>query len=216
MTKTSRHLQPEQWSALDALVKRTDEDRWLSSRYASRTMRRTLTALYAFNYELARIRIVASEPTLGAIRFQWWRDILVQLQQGETLPDQDIALALAEEVRAGRIRIPALESLLDRHEKAFEVKDRNIEPEAILLGIAVQILAPKHGWGQNIRKVAPAYAAARRGETRAFGPVVGKVPPVIRPAVAHMALRYKYAKGGKPGGLSKRATVLRAMLTGNV
>ena len=216
MTKTVSLLLPAEWSAIDRQVKTVDEDRWLSSRYAPRDKRRALVSLYAFNYELARIRLVASELTLGAIRFQWWREALEGIKEDEAVPEHDIARAIAEDVREGHVRIEVLESLLDRHEKAFEEKDRSLEPEAILMGIAVHILSPKHGWGQCIRKVAPAYAIARRGESKAFGPAVDKAPTRIRPAVSHAALRYAYAKGDAPGALKKRAIVLKAMLTGKV
>ena len=216
MTKTAKSLTTAQWDAIDRQVKHVDEDRWLSSRYASKDKRRTLIALYAFNHELARVRTVASEETLGAVRFQWWRDTLAAIGEDGPVPAHDTALALAGEVRSGQLRVPVLESLLDRHETAFNAHDRALEPEAILLGIAVHILAPKHGWGQSIRKVAPAYAAARRGESRAFGPVVGKVPSEIRPAIAHIALRQAYARGQHPGRLRKRAIVMKSMLTGRI
>ena len=216
MTKSVSQLSAIEWRRMDKLVKYADEDRWLSSRYAAREKRQALVALYAFNHELARIRLVANEPAMGMIRFQWWRDALARIEQRDQEAEHDVGRALSAEVAAGRLRVPVLTSLLDRHEKAFGEKDRTLEPEAILLGIAVQILASKHGWGQSIRKIAPAYAAARRGETRAFGPVVEKAPSAIRPATAHLSLRYIYARGGSPGALSKRALILRAMLTGKV
>jgi phytoene synthase len=41
---------------LDALVRRMDPDRWLASRFiADRQARADVVALYAFNYQLARV-----------------------------------------------------------------------------------------------------------------------------------------------------------------
>lgn len=62
--------------ALDAEVRRVDEDRWLASRFAPAPVRAGLIALYAVNHEIARTADVVREPGLGHIRLQWWRDAL--------------------------------------------------------------------------------------------------------------------------------------------
>ena len=58
--------------------------------------------------------------------------------------------------------------------------------------------------GDTIRDVAPAYAALRRSETKAFGPHVKPVPKSIRPAVAHYRLRKHYSEKGEPDAVTKR------------
>ncbi|HTI68255.1 MAG TPA: squalene/phytoene synthase family protein [Caulobacteraceae bacterium] len=58
---------------LDALVRRVDPDRWLAARFAGRR-REDLSALYALNYELARVAETVSTPMLGEIRLAWWRE----------------------------------------------------------------------------------------------------------------------------------------------
>jgi phytoene synthase len=58
---------------LDALVQRVDPDRWLAARFAGRR-REDLSALYALNYELARVAETVSTPLLGDIRLAWWRE----------------------------------------------------------------------------------------------------------------------------------------------
>jgi phytoene synthase len=57
-------------------VRRVDEDRWLASRFASAEQRKRLVALYALNYEIARIAESVREPTLADLRYAWWRDAL--------------------------------------------------------------------------------------------------------------------------------------------
>ena len=53
---------------LDALVRRTDPDRWLSSRFIEAEGRRAdVVAIYAYDYELARAPKVASNALLGEI-----------------------------------------------------------------------------------------------------------------------------------------------------
>lgn len=56
------------------LVRRHDRDRFLTALFAPPKRRHELMALYAFNHEVAKTREVVSEPTLGEIRLQWWRD----------------------------------------------------------------------------------------------------------------------------------------------
>src|SRR3982750_3043368 len=44
--------------------------------------REGLFALYAFNHEVAKTREVVSEPILGQIRLQWWRDGIAAAYEG--------------------------------------------------------------------------------------------------------------------------------------
>jgi len=206
----------EDWKRLDARLARQDEDRWISSRYAARPERRALVALYSLNVELARVRTAVSEPTLGAIRFQWWREALEEIAAGAVVRKHDVAQALASCVGRAHYCTDALQRLVDGHEAAFEAGDRSLEPEALLMAIAARVLAPTHDWGQRIRELAPAYGALRRGETQAFGPVLPKVPATIRPALAHARLRRAYMTGKTPGRLVRRWVVLRAMTSGRV
>jgi 15-cis-phytoene synthase len=60
-----------------------DPDRALAALFAPRDARDDLFALYAFNVELARIAEQVSEPDLGAIRLQWWREAIEQAGKGE-------------------------------------------------------------------------------------------------------------------------------------
>ncbi len=60
------------WSDLRA----HDPTRYLTALLAPRQARPGLMALYGFNAELSRIPDLVSEPQLGEIRLQWWRDAL--------------------------------------------------------------------------------------------------------------------------------------------
>ena len=62
----------------DARLKRTDEDRWLATRYAPPAGRQRLVAIYLFNQELQRT-LHTKEAMLGKIRLQWWRETLEQV-----------------------------------------------------------------------------------------------------------------------------------------
>lgn len=216
MSDVTTPLSDLQWREIDARVKRIDEDRWLSSRYAKTNERKGLVALYAFVYELARIQNVVSEDTLGAIRFQWWRDALSELACGKAPREHDVVKAVAERSEAGDFKLSGLNKVLDLYEAAFMEKDRTQEPEGWVAGIAARILANSHGWGEAIREVAPFFAEARRFDSEAYGPIVFRAPADIRPAIAHFRLRRHYVKGEAPGPMKKRLTVLRAIQTGIV
>jgi phytoene synthase len=60
-------------SAVAELVRRHDRDRYMTALFAPAARREALFALYAFNYEIARVREAVTQPTLGQIRLQWWR-----------------------------------------------------------------------------------------------------------------------------------------------
>lgn len=81
-------------------VRRLDHERFLTALFAPAERRAALFALYAFNIELARIRALVSEPMLGEIRLQWWRETIEALYGGTT-PAHDLG--------------PALRAAIDRH-----------------------------------------------------------------------------------------------------
>lgn len=61
---------------LAELLRRADRDRYLATLYAPEDRRGDLTALYAFNAEIAAVRERAREPLPGEIRLRWWLDAL--------------------------------------------------------------------------------------------------------------------------------------------
>lgn len=210
--KMTKQVSNEKWKRLDARIRREDEDRWLSSRYARPKERMALLALYAFNLELARVRVAVSEMGLGAIRFQWWREVVAEIEAGKPARKHDVVEAIIETNLPTR----TLSGLIDGHAAAFDEQDRSLEPETLLMRTAVSLLTGPHAWGEHIAILAPAFAATRRGETAETGPVFPKAPEQIRAAVCHSVLRFDYARGKKPGGLAKRITIMRAMLFGRV
>ncbi len=57
-------------------VRSADRDRYVADLFAPERLRKHLFAVHAFNAEVARIREVVSDPMLGEIRLQWWRDTI--------------------------------------------------------------------------------------------------------------------------------------------
>jgi phytoene synthase len=93
----------------DDLVRAQDEDRWLASRYAAAPSRRRLIALYAFHAETRRIPSVVTEPPLGEIRLQWWRDAFEEIRTGK--PPR--AHPVVEEIAAAGLAASAYEALVE-------------------------------------------------------------------------------------------------------
>ena len=75
-------------------VRRDDYDRYLCAMFAAPDARRQLFALYAFNLELSRIAESVSEPGLGEIRLEWWRETLDGVARDKPR-EHPVALALA-------------------------------------------------------------------------------------------------------------------------
>ena len=95
-----------------ALIREADPDRFATARLAGPLAPR-LTALYAFNLEVARIPSVVSEPMLGEIRLQWWRDAVDEIFAGQTPRRHEVVEPLAETIRAARLPQDHFEALLD-------------------------------------------------------------------------------------------------------
>jgi phytoene synthase len=115
----------------EALVRDGDPDRFFASLYAPADKRSHLFALYAFSLEMARVREAVSEPMLGDIRLQWWRDTL----QGEARGDvraNPVAAALDDTIVRFRLPRAALVDLIDA--RVFDLYDDPMPTMADLEG----------------------------------------------------------------------------------
>jgi phytoene synthase len=100
----------ERRDAVRRIARAADPDRALAALFAPRTARDDLFALYAFNAELARIADQVTEPGLGAIRLQWWREAIEHAARGESTgqPVADAFGAMLARRPLSRERIAAL------------------------------------------------------------------------------------------------------------
>ena len=67
-------------------VRQGDRDRYLTAMFAPEPARADLFVLYAFNLEVAKIRESVSEGMIGAIKLQWWRDVIAQIYASGRFP----------------------------------------------------------------------------------------------------------------------------------
>jgi phytoene synthase len=102
-------------------------DRYLAARLAPRVARRDLIALAAFVGDTARIAATASEPLIGEIRLQWWRDVLET--EGEATGNP-VADALREAI--ARHGLPA-----EPFAKLLDARSRALDPEFGMSGAAL-------------------------------------------------------------------------------
>ena len=103
-----------------ALVAKADKDRYLSCLFAPQEARSHLFALYAFNVEIARIRVTVSESQIGLVRQQWWLDTIDGIYAGRT-PDHPVAQGLAQAIAKGDLPKHALHNLIIARE--FDLYD---------------------------------------------------------------------------------------------
>ena len=107
-------------SSVGALARAADYDRYLSTVFAPAARREALFALIAFNHEIARIPEAVSEPMLGRIRLQWWREVLDAVYAGEPARRHEVAVPLAETIRSCRLDRAPFDALLEAREDDLE------------------------------------------------------------------------------------------------
>jgi phytoene synthase len=99
-------------SEVQDMLRSHDRDRYLSTFFAPDEKRPHLVALYAFNAEVTRIRDLVSDPNIGMIRLQWWRDTIESGAGG----GHPVAEALSSAIIAGGLPKQALLDLLTARE----------------------------------------------------------------------------------------------------
>jgi 15-cis-phytoene synthase len=111
----------------DALLKRDDRDRWLAGLFLPAALRLHVNALYAFSLEIARVPERITEPMLGEIRFQWWREVLAGEGGAEGHP---VAAALLDTVARFGLPRDKFVSLIDA--RLFDLYDAPMPSVAAL------------------------------------------------------------------------------------
>ncbi|MGR3511863.1 MAG: squalene/phytoene synthase family protein [Paracoccaceae bacterium] len=78
------------------IVAKGDPDRFRAAMATPVEARKVLFPLYAFNVEVARAPWVGSEPMIGEMRLQWWRDALEEITEGKPVRKHEVTIPLAE------------------------------------------------------------------------------------------------------------------------
>ena len=114
---SSRSEGTESVAPLAALLRRHDRDRFQTALFAPAERREALLALYAFNYEIARVRETVTEPMLGQIRLQWWREVVAAAFAGEPPRQHLVAVPLTAAIRDCRLTRAHFGRLIDTRER---------------------------------------------------------------------------------------------------
>src|SRR6267154_786638 len=117
-------------SSLAALVRHHDRDRYQTALLAPARRRGALLALYAFNYEIARVRETVTQPMLGQIRLQWWREVLDTAYAGAPARQHPVAVPLSAVIREFGLSREPFDRLIDTRER-----DLADEPPASLAAL---------------------------------------------------------------------------------
>lgn len=97
-------------------VRKYDNDHFLAGLFAPADRREALFALHAFNLEIAKTREVVSEPILGQMRLQFWRDGIEAVYADGPVPRHAVMDPLSEAARSLGLSRALFDRLIDARE----------------------------------------------------------------------------------------------------
>jgi phytoene synthase len=149
------------------VVRRHDPDRYFSVLFAPKHLRLPLMALYAFNYEIARVGESVREPMMGEIRLQWWRETVEGARAGNPRAHH-VAVALADVLKRhdlpqnlfdAAIDARSFDVSADRFETVSALETYGAETVGSLIALAARILGAGSRRDEQARHAGTAYAA---------------------------------------------------------
>jgi NADH dehydrogenase [ubiquinone] 1 alpha subcomplex assembly factor 6 len=99
------------------LVRSHDRDRFQTVLFAPAAHREALFGLYAFKYEIARVRESVREGMLGQIRLQWWREAIDAAYGAGPVRRHEIVEAVTTAIRERRLSRAHFDRLIDTRER---------------------------------------------------------------------------------------------------
>jgi NADH dehydrogenase [ubiquinone] 1 alpha subcomplex assembly factor 6 len=115
-----RSAEADRLSPVAALVRRHDRDRFQTVLFAPAARREALFALYAFNYEIASVREIVTQPILGQMRLQWWRESIAAAFEGGAVRHHAVVAPLTEAIRERGLTRTHFDRLIDGREIDLE------------------------------------------------------------------------------------------------
>ncbi|HPF46637.1 MAG: squalene/phytoene synthase family protein [Alphaproteobacteria bacterium] len=103
-------------------IKKYDYDRFLITLFARADIREDLFALYSFNHEVAKIREAVSEPMLGEIRLQWWREAIEGIAS-ENPRNHEVVLPLSDAFHRHGLSADSFIDIIDA--RSADIYDEN-------------------------------------------------------------------------------------------
>jgi NADH dehydrogenase [ubiquinone] 1 alpha subcomplex assembly factor 6 len=151
--------------SLPDLLRRHDRDRFLATLCAPVARQPALWAVLGFNYEIARVREMVSQPILGQIRLQWWRDALDEIYAGKPVRRHEVATPLAQAIRDYRVSRAHLDTMIDARERDLageppatlaDLENWLDDTSSRLLQVQIEILTGTEG-GEAARRIGLAW-----------------------------------------------------------
>jgi phytoene synthase len=115
-----RSAEAKNLSPVAALVRRHDRDRFQTVLFAPAECREALFALYAFNYEIARVRDSVIHPALGQIRLEWWRENIASAFGSGAVRRHPVVEALTGAIRDRALTRRHFDRLIDARERDLD------------------------------------------------------------------------------------------------
>ena len=147
-------------------VRTGDQDRYWAALLAPQAVRTDLLALYAFNIEIAQIAEQVSEPQLGEIRLEWWREALNAAIAGGTA-DHPVLRPLAAAVSDHGLPPDLLEGLIGA--RSFDLAREPMPDFAALRAYLLATAGAVFRLGARISGAADAASAASDHAAVAYG-----------------------------------------------
>ncbi len=222
-------------------MRERDEDRWLAAQYAPPAERRALIALYAFQCELRRIPGSVSEPPLGEIRLQWWREALQDIRDGKSARGHPVVEEMAVCGIANTEYKLLIDKVIDAAARPFYGEGFNEvsglvdwldQADGTIDELAVTVTGGHASLAETARQAGVAFSLAREGVGLAPN-LKDEIPSMARsiwdasrprfkkadakaaPAILHLALTPAYlGKSGAPFPIYKRMRLFAAMALG--
>lgn len=180
-----------------------EPDRYLAALLAPRSAQPGMLALAAALAEIGRIPATVSDPMIGEIRLQWWRDTIAGLAQGAA-SGHPVADAFGTAIRAHRLDLGMLHRLIDAHgldltgelyADEAALASGLADSEGIAFSLASQILAGQH---------LPANVAADAGLAYGLARTLGRLPERLHNGGFPVPLSLLGQHGVAPAMLAER------------
>ncbi|MEE2759876.1 MAG: squalene/phytoene synthase family protein [Pseudomonadota bacterium] len=149
-------------------VRERDWERFICALFAPNERRQALFAILAFNAELARTRSVVSEPLLGEVRLQWWRDALATIYDdtGVVPVGSPLLADLASAIRRYHLPRQVLDAMIDARSADLEMA-----PHADLDALLAYASATSGGVTELTLYALGAYAGEGEGDVEPYATI---------------------------------------------
>lgn len=158
---------------LEEAVRAGDPARFAAAMLAPEPGRGRLMALLGLHLELSKVGVVVSEPLLGEMRLQWWRDLAAAALAGGAPTgggaDHEVAGPLFEALAAARPPEALILEMIDARRADFP----NAEPIADQAGLTAYVDGVAGALGEAGARMLGCSGAATLGAARAAGFALG-------------------------------------------